>query len=96
MRKLWESILYPNLSVKYLRCLLRGIIQRVQLHALVDRITQQQCPKSLTGFFGTFLNKFKDMLIETDKEMYRRELLNQPMRVQIAGPPLTVIISKSE
>ena len=23
--------------------------------------------------------------IETDKEMYRRELLNQPMRVQVAG-----------
>ena len=31
------------------------------------------------------------MLIETDKEMYRRELLNQPMRVQISGLPRTVI-----
>ena len=32
----------------------------------------------------------------TYKEMYRRELLNQPMRVQIAGLPHTVIISLSE
>ena len=31
-----------------------------------------------------------------NKEMNRRELLNQPMRVQIAGLPHTVIISLSE
>ena len=31
-----------------------------------------------------------------DKEMNRRELLNQLMRVQIAGLPYTVIISLSE
>ena len=35
-------------------------------------------------------------LMETDKEMNRRELLNQPMRVQFAGLPCTVIISLSE
>ena len=34
--------------------------------------------------------------IETDKEMYRQELLNQPMRVKIAGLPRTVTISLSE
>ena len=31
-----------------------------------------------------------------NKEMNRRELLNQPMRVQIAGLPHTVIIPLSE
>ena len=30
---------------------------------------------------------------ETDKDMNRRELLNQPMRVQISGLQHTVIIS---
>ena len=34
--------------------------------------------------------------IETDKEMNRKEILNQPMRVQIASLPCTVIISISE
>ena len=33
---------------------------------------------------------------ETDKEVYGRELLNQPMWVQIAGLSHTVIISLSE
>ena len=33
---------------------------------------------------------------ESNKEMNRRELLNQPMRVQIAGLPHTDIISLSE
>ena len=39
---------------------------------------------------------FVDVGTETDKEVYRRELLNQPMRVQIAGLPHTVLISLSE
>ena len=34
-------------------------------------------------------------MIETDKKMNRRDLLNQPMRVQIAGLQCTVIISLS-
>ena len=33
---------------------------------------------------------------ETDKEMNRRELLNQQMRVQISGLQQTVMISLSE
>ena len=40
------------------------------------------------------LNSFRPQ--NPDKEMNRQELLNQPMRVQIAGLPCTVIISLSE
>ena len=39
---------------------------------------------------------FVDVGTETDKEVYRRELLNQPMWVQIAGLPCTVTILLSE
>ena len=41
------------------------------------------------GFFGVYST-------ETDMEVYRKELLNQPKRVHIAGMPGTVIISLSE
>ena len=41
-------------------------------------------------------NIWKTHTTETDKEVYRQELLNQPMRVQIAGLPRTVIISLPE
>jgi len=37
-----------------------------------------------------------DFLFVPDKEMNRRELLNKPMRVQIAGLTCTVKISLSE
>ena len=42
-------------------------------------------------------NYFDTATSETDKEVYRQELLNQTMRVQIAGPPAhTDIITLSE
>ena len=42
------------------------------------------------------LTTFGSMSQNPNKEMNRQELLNQPMRVQFAGLPHTVIISLSE
>ena len=58
------------------------------------------CILDLT-FYSRFTKKRNDLKYstlntETDKEVYRQELLNKPMRVQIAGLPCTVIILLSE
>ena len=46
--------------------------------------------------FTTFRNDLEDIVTETDKEVYKRELLNQPIRVQIASLQHTFIVSSSE
>ena len=74
----------------------------VEVHSLVVPLNRKNLQSSGLRVKIPILAKkivffvFESLPIETDKEMYRQELLNQPMRVQTAGLPRTVIISFSE
>ena len=65
----------------------------VEVHSLVVPLNRKNLQSSGLRVKIPILAKkivffvFESLPIETDKEMYRQELLNQPMRVQIVGLP---------